>query len=200
MNQPPFASSLAPFLLAALSLASSGCAVQAVGGVEPPPFGAGVTALALLGSAIADPSDYLDRGLIDVQPDTLYVFIGNFEETCGDPFPPVCVDPPSADLMNQWQIIVGIPAGLQQEGTLPLPTAEGQAVDIVVAVGNENPGSPPTSSCWADSPAFVGGEVEIASIDATQVTVNFVDVQNQLTAAQGPGSVIDAAARAPRCP
>ncbi len=201
MNQHTLASSLSPFVLASLLLASSGCAVQTIGGEEPDGSGGAgstaVTAVAMLGSQVpADTTGYLTGlGQIDVQPDSLYVFIGNFDESCDAPFMPACEDVTPTETLLQWQVVVGLPTSLQQEGVLTLPET---GVDDVVAVGGTGPDNA-ASSCGA-GPVGLKGEVEVASIDATQVTLHFMGAQAQLYAPQGPPPTMTAAYTASRCP
>jgi hypothetical protein len=198
MNQHSFDSPASLLVLAAIFLASSGCAVQTIGGVEPGGSDATVTAVALLGSQMPqDSTGYLSQlAQIDVQPDSLYVFIGNFDEQCKSPFPPVCEDAAPTDAtVLQWQVIVGIPASLQQEGVLTLPDEAG--VDSVASVGGTGPSS--ASTCGS-GPKGLKGDVAIASIDATQVTLDFMGVQPQIYAPEGPPPVMTADYKAPRCP
>jgi hypothetical protein len=202
MNKHSLASSLSPFVLASLLLASSGCSVQTIGGVEPNGSGGAgsstaVTAVAILGSHVpADTTGYLTGlGQIDVKPDTLYVLIGNFDESCADPFMPACEDVTPTETLLQWQVVVGLPASLQQEGMLTLPET---GVDDVVAIGGTGPDNA-ASTCGA-GPDGLKGEVEVASIDATQVTLHFMGAQAQEYAPQGPPPTMTAEYTASRCP
>jgi hypothetical protein len=186
---------LSLFSLASTLVLSSGCAVQTIGGVEQnvPP-----TAVAVLGSAMPkDNTGYLSQlAQLQVVPDSLYVFVGNFDEQCKSPFLPVCEDASTGEALSQWQIILGIPASLQQEGALTLPQT---GVDGIVSVGGSGGGSSGATTCGADHDGLKG-DVEVTSIDATQVTLHFMGVEPNLYAPQGPSPSITAAYTAPRCP
>jgi hypothetical protein len=200
MNKYSLASPTSFLVLTSIILASSGCAVQSIGGFEPGGSGGGgsgeTTAIAILGSEMPhDNVGYLGLAQLDVQPDSLYVFIGNFGESCSSPFPPACEDDvPLGENVDEWQVIVGIPASLQQQGVLSLPGEAGVAsVASIGATGNS------TGECGS-GPNGLTGDVDIASIDATQVTLHFMDVQPTISSPQGPPLHMTAEYTASRCP
>lgn len=181
------------FVLSSLALASSACTVQTIGGEEPTEA---VTAVAIMGTDVpADNDNYLGQlGMLEIQPDSLYVFIGNFDEACGSPLMPVCQqEGPDGETLNQWQVVVGIPASLQQQGVLTLPET---GVDGVVAVG----GSGSNVGSCGSGPDTLKGEIEIASIDTTQVTLHFMGAQPQIASPEGPPLVMSSSYTASRCP
>jgi len=182
-----------------LLLALAGCQVQTIGGVEAGGSSAGEapSAVTIAGSAMpADPYGYLTQlAAIHVEPTSLYVFIGNFAEQCASPFPPGCDGPAAmtSDVVGNWQMLLGIPAALQQPGVLSLPQA---GVDAVVGMGGTGPSE--ASTCGADPTGLVG-DVEIVSVDDTGVTLHFEGVEPQAWIGSAP-SAIDAVYTAPRCP
>ncbi len=204
MNKHPLASSASAFVLTSILFASSGCAVQVVGGVEPDgsaDAGAtAVTSVAILGADMPeDKMGYLTQlAQIDVKPDTLYVFIGNFDEQCQSPFPPVCEESmASSDAPLEWQVVLGIPANLQQRGVLTIPQA---GVDAIDSLAGSAPGAGQNVSigCSASGDALMG-EIAITNIDATQVTLDFKGVQTAFFEPDGP-PVLTAQYVTPRCP
>jgi hypothetical protein len=194
-------------LAAPLLIALAGCTEQVVGGVETNPgsgsgaSGPGATestsAVAVLGSGLPEnnPDNYLTVIQYPIQPDMLYVFIGNFDEPCSNPFPPACNEFPDDETLDQWQIIVGIPAALQQQGVLSLPMAT-----VMSAVGLGAAGPPGGASTCSIMPDGLVGNIAITSIDASQITLNFMGVKPQGYAPYGPPPVVTAEYTASRCP
>jgi hypothetical protein len=193
MNKHSLAS---PVSLLSLLLTLAGCAEQLDGGVVPTASevaseGPAPTAFAILGSKLPAAT-----APIAVDPDALYVFIGDTGQTCDSPFMSFsCGSSPYAD----WQFVVGIPAALQMPGALPLSTSTNSTgVDNVVLLSGSSGGDP--SACIAGgSPDMLSGDVGITSIDATQVTLQFKGV----TPNAWIGSTLptfDAEYVAPRCP
>jgi hypothetical protein len=204
MNKLTLSSSASLFVLASILFASSGCTEHVVGGVEPDGSAdagsTAVTSVAILGANMPeDKMGYLTKlAQIDVQPDSLYVFIGSFDEQCQSPFPPVCeVSKPDPGAPLEWQVVLGIPASLQQPGVLTIPQA---GVDAIVSVGGSAPGADPNVGigCAASGDALMG-EVAIANIDATQVTLDFMGVQTSFYEPDGP-PVITVHYETQRCP
>jgi hypothetical protein len=203
MNQHALASSASLFVLASILLASSGCGVQVVGGVEPGSGDAGLTAVtsvAILGANMPeDKMGYLTQlAQIHVQPDSLYVFVGSLDEQCQSPFPPVCEEStPNYDAPLAWQVVLGIPASLQKPGALTIPQA---GVDGIVSISGSDPGSGQGVSvgCVVALDGLMG-DIAITSIDATQVKLDFMGVQTSLYEPNGP-PVITAQYETPRCP
>ena len=192
----------APLSLLSLLLTLAGCAEQLDGGVVPTGSevaseGPTPTAFAILGSKLsADPDGFLSTAQITVDPDALYVFIGNTGQTCDSPFmSPAC----DTNAYSDWQFVVGIPAAHQVPGALPLSTpTTSTGVDNVVALSGSSGGN--SSSCISGtSPDGLSGDVGITSIDATQVTLQFMGVTpNAWVGSTLP--VFDAEYVAPRCP
>ena len=175
-----------------LLLTLTGCTEQVVGGVEPD--APAPTALAILGSSMpADPDGFLKLAQITLQPDTLYVFIGNADQTCEHPFLDVAACNPNP--YTEWQMVLGIPSARQTEGALSLPAA---GVDAALALaGSVGPGDTCTGGVAPDG---LKGDVAITGIETTQVTLQFSAVAPQAQIEAMPPSDITAEYQAVRCP
>jgi hypothetical protein len=182
-----------------LLLTLTGCTEQVVGGVEPDGGAASdpaATAFAMLGSSLptgAAADDYLSVQQITVQPDTLYVFIGNGGQTCASPFLSESDNLP----YSVWQEALGIPSALQDVGALSL-TAAGvdNSLHVLAACGGD---SETCTGSYA-APGLSGGSVAITSFDATQVTLQLTGVEPVGTIQGAPPSEITAEYQALRCP
>ncbi len=205
MNNHLLASSSSLFVLASILFASSGCATQVVGGVEAGSDAgstAAVTSVAILGAHMPeDKLGYLTQlAQITVQPDSLYVFIGNFDEQCQSPFPAGCETNTPSDAPYAWQVVLGIPASLQKPGVLTIPQAGVDASFSTSGVGGSGSGPIPNVGvgCVGSNDSLMG-EIAITSIDATQVTLDFMGVQTLLEEPVAP-PVITAQYETTRCP
>jgi hypothetical protein len=96
-----------------------------------------------------------------IDPNTLYVEIGNFTPTCvgGDPAP-VCTS------SLTWQVSVAIPPALQVPGVLQL--SDPNLLSFVSESGSQG-GAPGT--CAGGGGSFTQGTLEILSIDADAIVV-----------------------------
>jgi hypothetical protein len=136
---------------------------------NPPPPGAAVGA----------------GGGTSIDPNTLYVEIGNFTPTCvgGDPAP-VCTS------SLTWQISVAIPPALQVPGVLQL--SDPNLLSVFSESGSEG-GSP--GACAGGGGSFTQGTLEIVSIDADAIVVILSG-----TSAVGSDFDADGQYTAPICP
>jgi hypothetical protein len=143
----------------------------------------------------ADPDGFVQAATITLVPDTLYVVIGNSGQTCEDPWLPATVCTPSHAYV-EWEVVLGIPAAQQAAGVLSFPAT---GVDDVVALnGATDSSGGPCSGVVA--PNGLQGDVGITSIDATQVTLQFMGVAPQVQIESTPPSEMTATYTATRCP
>jgi hypothetical protein len=150
---------------------------QGTGGSQA---GSAGTAIAILGSHLpADTeengySGFLALAQIEVEPDKLYVFLGNIDATCQSPYLSVAYacDQSSPE---QWQLLIGIPPALQTPGVLSLPALPGSGIDAWEATNGPEAETSPGMCTGAATDAILGN-VAITSIDEKQVTLQLVGV------------------------
>ncbi|XXX73843.1 hypothetical protein WMF30_39975 [Sorangium sp. So ce134] len=159
--------------------AGSGDFSSTTGG-SPEPAAAG--AIAIFGRQLPEePSAYWEGGVLDPNPDDLFIFIGAPVRSC--------VNPAYFIGCDTWHVDILIPPALQVPGVIDLD-APG-VVPFVVANGPHHVGG---ISC---APSFSGsaftGTLEIVSIDDEQVVVRLSDSDTEYFDANGEYTAV-------RCP
>jgi hypothetical protein len=119
-----------------------------------------------------------------VDPNTLYVQIGNFSQSCGANDEPYCVGAPV------WQVSVGIPPALQVPGVIQLSDP-----NLISFFSENSPNSETPGDCGGGGGSFLDGTLEIVSIDAGTIVVILSGTSS------GFGDVdVDGEYTAPICP
>lgn len=95
-----------------------------------------------------------------VDPNTLFVRIGNYGPACGNSFPYGCTNPPT------WSVSIGIPPGMQTPGVYPLSNP---ALDGFASVSGSDSGV--DGDCWGGGGSFTDGTIEIISNDGNTIVV-----------------------------
>ena len=134
------------------------------GGSSNPTGGGSSTAIAMLSSEIppyggGDPGDSGSSGTTsggwEVDPNTLYIMLGDAPIACSDPYA-------GMDCGNHWSVTIGIPPALQVPGVIDLASPE--IISTFSATGPSGGGD-----CYAAGGSFMEGTLEIVSIDDDQV-------------------------------
>ncbi|WP_437963503.1 hypothetical protein WMF04_27675 [Sorangium sp. So ce260] len=135
-----------------------------VGGADPGP--AEPHAIALLRSQLPDTSgssgsESTGSGEPALDPNDLFIIIGNRELSCADPsFHFIC---------GKWEVSISIPPALQVPGVIPLDTP---GLGAYASVAGPDRGG---GDCYGGGGSFFDGTIEIVSIDAEKVVVRFED-------------------------
>lgn len=113
--------------------------------VSPPPPGTG--------------SSSTSTGGTGVDPNTLFVRIGNYGPACGNSFSFGCTDPPT------WQVSIGLPPSMQVPGVYAL---DNPSINAFASLSGSN-GSP--GDCWGGGGSFIDGTVEVVSNDGYNIVL-----------------------------
>ncbi|XXX80251.1 hypothetical protein WMF30_15905 [Sorangium sp. So ce134] len=159
------------------------------GGSEPGAGGGGSgpvgsQAIALLRRQLPDPtgtgggSSAASGGPV-LDPDDLFVRIGNRELSCADPYGDFAC--------GTWEVSIGIPPALQVPGVLNLDAPE--LISYQSFAGPDRGGG----DCYGGGGSFIEGTIEIVSIDAAQVVVRLSDTDTYEFDANGEHTAL-------RCP
>lgn len=112
-----------------------------------------------------------------LNPDTLFVQIGNTGQICDDPFA-------AQSCGSQWRVSIGIPPALQVPGVISLSSP-----DVISSFSETGPIEANSQECWGGGGSFFEGTLEIVSIDATSMVVRLANTDTVDFAADGEYSV-----------
>jgi len=177
-----------------LVITLAGCTEHVVAGVEPATAeiiaSDNISATAVLGSELSsEAGELLTTANTPVDPDKLYIFIGNAAGgSCGAPLDyEACTN--AADTL--WQFVLGVPPSAQEPGVLPTT-----GVDRLLIFEYEYGG---TSCGGAWSRDEIGGDIEITAIDSDKVTLRMNDVTPYADVFNVTFPVLTGTYAAPRC-
>jgi hypothetical protein len=162
---------LAPLFVAPWLAALIGCTAQ-VGGGDPT---AAIQAIAVIASQ-APPTNESTAAL---DPDAIVILVENAPPSCAAPYlrpwhdGTACASPDG----SAWEAIVGVPPSKMQPGVISLDMPDAFAYTDAYWIDGDK--------CAGGSGGGLGGQMEILSIDATQVIVRFQGLPQGNSA--GPG-------------
>jgi len=159
------------------SASSGGSSSTTGGGSEPATAGA----IALFGSQLPEqPAPGWLGGVLDPNPEDLFVFIGAPVNHCANPHEFLGCD--------TWHVAINIPPAMQVPGVIDL-----SAPDLVPFATAHGPSYPSGRCEWSFAGGFVPGTLEIVSIDAAKVVIRLsgtstedFDANGEYTAARCP--------------
>jgi hypothetical protein len=126
------------------------------------------------------PPSSVSSGGGDLDPNDLFVFIGDPAVTCEDPF--------AYGGCPHWKVFIGIPPHLQEPGTYDLSAPDFLYSGYSVSGQNTGP-----DDCWGGGGSFSEGTLEITTIDSDWVRGQLIGTPTFDFDVNGPFS-------ASRCP